>query len=112
MSEAKHTPGPWTVTGHGAGEGMISHQTGHVAFTAFPWNVEESRDDGESWIDMRERTQPDRSKLRAEKLANAHLIAAAPELLDACKQAAVLHEDDEGIAQVLLAAIAKAEDRS
>jgi hypothetical protein len=41
--------------------------------------------------------------------ANAHLIAAAPDLLDACKQAAVLHEDDEGIAQVLLAAIAKAE---
>jgi hypothetical protein len=38
--------------------------------------------------------------------------AVITELMDACKQAAVLHEDDEGIAQVLLAAIAKAEGRS
>jgi hypothetical protein len=40
--------------------------------------------------------------------ANARLIAAAPDLLAACKQAAELFEDDEGIAQVLLAAIANA----
>lgn len=37
--------------------------------------------------------------------------ALIAELVDACKQAAVLHEDDEGIAQVLLAAIAKVEGK-
>lgn len=85
MSEAKHTPGPWMVTGHGAGKGMISHQTGNVAFTAFPRDVVEDCEDGESWIDMRERTQPERDRIHAEKMANAHLIAAAPEMLAAMK---------------------------
>lgn len=40
--------------------------------------------------------------------ANARLIAAAPELYEACRQAAELFEDDESIAQVLLSALAKA----
>jgi hypothetical protein len=40
--------------------------------------------------------------------ANAHLMASAPELYAACEQALTLFEDDEGIAQVLMRAIAKA----
>jgi hypothetical protein len=48
---------------------------------------------------------------RLQALANARLIAAAPELLEACTQALMVAEDygDECIAEVLRAALAKAE---
>ncbi len=44
---------------------------------------------------------------RAEAEANARLISAAPDLYDACRQAAELFEDDEGISAVLRAALNK-----
>lgn len=44
----------------------------------------ESRLDGESWLDMRARTEPERIlNNETEPQANAKLIACAPELLEA-----------------------------
>lgn len=88
---------------------MISHPAGQVAFTAFPWEVAEERQEGESWIDMRERTEPDRNKLHAEKMANAQLIAAAPDLLSALHN--MLEDGDKTDREQALRAIAKAEGK-
>ena len=43
-----------------------------------------------------------------EQEANLHLICAAPQLYEACRQAAELFEDDEGISAVLRIALARA----
>lgn len=43
----------------------------------------DERLNGESWLEMRKRTEPERIACHKEKLANAQLIATAPELLDA-----------------------------
>lgn len=58
MSNAKHTPGPWEVRGRGLTE-IGTRRHGRVA---------------EVWFSDRERGK-----------ADAHLIAAAPELLAACE---------------------------
>jgi hypothetical protein len=46
---------------------------------------------------------------RAEAESNARLMAAAPELYEACRQAADLFKDDEGISRVLREALRKAQ---
>ena len=64
---AKHTPGPWTHEGFG----VWSHVNGEnrrVACSEF------DRGDG-----------PYKVKTEAEAVANAALISAAPDLLEACK---------------------------
>lgn len=71
---SKHTPGPWDV--------------GNIAFVrkggvSYPLAVDETRRDGESWLDMRYRIKPELKANEAEERANCHLIAAAPELLEA-----------------------------
>ena len=67
MADVKHTPGPWTVTADGAGWYIeATPERGHsLAFIASPEFQEE----------------PDTSASEAE--ANASLIAAAPDLLEA-----------------------------
>jgi hypothetical protein len=68
---AAHTPGPWRVTGPNirAGDALLAMVTDH-------WANE---------------TTPD-----AEKMANARLIAAAPELLAALQ--AILHDTTHDLA--------------
>ena len=45
--------------------------------------TDESRQEGESWLDMRIRTEPERTlNNETEPQANAKLIACAPELLE------------------------------
>lgn len=53
---------------------------------------------------------PPRSE--ATTLANTHLIAAAPELYEACKKALTCASIDSSVRQVIVDAIAKAEGRS
>ena len=83
MADSKHTPGPWWI----AGEGTIRSGTG-------------KRDRDAGWIaDVNWRNRD----------ANARLIAAAPELLDALKLAASIigHPDDE-MSKYIASIIAKA----
>ncbi|WP_414490143.1 hypothetical protein [Stenotrophomonas maltophilia] len=86
---SKHTPGPWMVRFREDGSSYISmgdpnkgpHKAADLFLTA---------DGGES------------------DLADARLIAAAPELLEACQAARALTPDGTHTAGVLDAAIAKA----
>lgn len=64
MSEAKHTPGPWRVSGK---QSIRAGEQRYVAKATW--------DNGE---------------------ANAHLIAAAPDLLEALQGLAALYDTDEG----------------
>ena len=113
---SKHTPGPWKAQGE-----TISCATGYVAFaTCNPRTIDETRGEGESWYDMRVRTQGHRDQLKIEIEANARLIAAAPELLEALEMLyavvqgecpSLLDEDSGGDSRLdiaIAAAIAKA----
>ncbi|MBB5663219.1 putative secreted protein [Rhizobium leguminosarum] len=68
MVESKHTPGPWTMRIAGNGDCGISAEGTGVFAEAFA----EIRHSGEN--------------ARDEAKANARLIAAAPDLLDALKE--------------------------
>jgi hypothetical protein len=101
-----HTPGPWAVEQPSGNEGeaeVISTPTRTVGWTASTWDDDEGED-----------------VVTAEDKANARLIAAAPELLDAARIAlAMMGGDDDGpddddmfdVWQKVRAAIAKAEGR-
>ena len=84
-----HTPGPWTASDERRGIFEIIHDGDLLAQV---WGVRPAGD----------------GDLPAE--ANARLIAAAPELLEACQEALVW-ADNAGLKGRLAAAIAKAEGR-
>ena len=68
--ETKHTPGPWKARADGAG-----------------WYIECAPERGHSVAYIRaESEEEDPDTTDSEKEANAHLIAAAPELLAALQQ--------------------------
>ena len=68
MSDAKHTPGPWAVSTQGVGFEVDS---------ADGWQVAQAQ----------QRHEDGRGKEATMRLANARLIAAAPELLEALIEA-------------------------
>lgn len=83
MSEYKYTPGPWEASGNGVHKFQSKHYGACVAVTH-----------GD------------------QRHANAKLIAAAPDLLDACKAAAEwIDHRGNPIWRQLIAAITKAELR-
>lgn len=59
----------------------------NIAFTGIPRHVSEIRKEGESWLDMRNRTEPERKAIYEEQKANAKLISAASEMFEALKSA-------------------------
>lgn len=76
MSDAKHTPAPWRVEGHRSGvphghiisHGINSHGDGPEGYVCDTWNSSD---------------------------ADARLIAAAPDLLEALK--GIIDDDDAGV---------------
>lgn len=111
-----HTRGPWFITNKPESLGVIAHTGGCIAFTAIPRKVNQEREEGESWLDMRDRTQAERESVKQEEAANARLIAAAPELLEALQffvaPFAGLEVVPDGFIAKARAAIAKAKGDS
>lgn len=123
MSESKHTPGPWITNGlhiFGPCDGRSKHPNGRVLIGGVV-------DDANDWRGVPFDSQAERAEFQAERLANAALIAAAPDLIAALKEALpVLEFEAEArgdsdhlyeipvrpILRVVLAAIARAEGRS
>src|SRR5690349_6978861 len=103
MSDSKHTPGPWTAervlikTSAYNEVGYVCHGSTVVAQTWTPGNG-----------------APHHAQVE-ETLANARLIAAAPEMLEALKyvstQCDMLEMNDAPWMKDVLAAIAKAEGK-
>jgi hypothetical protein len=111
-----NTPGPWQlVFGDPYDHGEDGHTDGFTILMAGARvaNPEEDRHEriGKAFV-IHEIRYADgifpEDGGRSEAEANAHLIAAAPDLYDAVRQAAELFEDDEGISAVLRSALAKA----
>lgn len=90
MSERKHTPGEWTV------------DSGEAIRVRAP--------DGSSVCQIHMLTKTGR-RHGDESMANAHLMAAAPDLLDALENLGIavgMGWDTDGVMEKAIAAIAKA----
>lgn len=76
MSDTKFTPGPWK-----ANDTNIHAGNEHIVTAwGLEGRVSDERNEGESWLQMRERTDPSRKEAEMEGIANAHLIAATPDM--------------------------------
>lgn len=89
---SKHTPGPWSAFY------KSKYDEWHVSLPV-------------SGSSMKLALCPDGIQSENRE-ADAHLIAAAPEMHEALRQCRDLHEDDESIRGVIDAALLKAEGRS
>lgn len=75
----KFTPGPW--------DGVLPCGGVIKKAVKYPLKVSDERLDGESWLDMRERTESLRHARAHESEANIALQKAAPDLYDALEEA-------------------------
>ena len=98
----KHTPGPWEARCIESQEWAIDAPNGDPTIGYSSWTALASVYGSNDF----------RREGEAVAEANARLIAAAPELLEACKAARALTPDGTYTASVLDAAIAKAEGRA
>jgi hypothetical protein len=110
MSE--FTKGPWMAV-----DGRMIAARGHtIASCYFPRRMPDADiecNDGEAWVDAYKRLEPERREIEAMQAANAHLIAAAPDLLEALEALVVAMDANGSCAYEALrddarAAIAKA----
>lgn len=83
--ETKFTKGRWYVvpTRFGSIEGANVYYPHGFLTSSNVIPIDEVRLDGESWIEMRDRTKKQRKESELESIANMHLIAAAPEMYEA-----------------------------
>lgn len=88
------TLGAWHVEGD---FGRVHSTTDFIASIWSPRTADERRMDGESWLDMRKRTNPARAAIEAEKCANARRIAANPDLVECFAAAEASMEKLESI---------------
>jgi hypothetical protein len=95
MKVAKHTPGPWDVTAVDHSSGGSGAAPSTLFRVAFP--------------SQKDFTGHVADKCHGDSYANARLIAAAPELLEALKLAAAQLSHYEKVAPIIIGAIAKAE---
>lgn len=89
-----HTPGPWWTVG--------SSQTSILQGDKHDPQIVATTETGDIM----------NVESYAECIANARLIASAPDLLAACKEADALLNDTTAVRKILRAAIAKAEGRA
>lgn len=75
MSDMKFTPGPWIDV---LAFGSVVKKEG-----TYPLPVDDDRHDGESWLEMRWRTQSARDAREAEAAANKQVQIAAPDMYEA-----------------------------
>jgi hypothetical protein len=108
MRETKHTPGPWLI----ANDHVATHVKHH------PWCADIRRATGPMIASLQAYPSGDRDPdwdyTNDQAKADARLIAAAPDLLEACKLAArywdgEYNHDQSHVTRALSAAIAKAE---
>lgn len=93
--ETKFTKGYWIIK---EGDKGSIHSSIDNSLIASAWSTYKSdeievREQGESWLNMRKRTEQFRIDADLETLANAKLIAAAPDLLEACVHALEMCQD-------------------
>lgn len=105
-----HTPGPWETNGFnifGPQDPQSKHENGRTLVGGVV-------DDANDWRCRPVGEPIERARFRAERIANANLIAAAPDLLEACKASVArcrfdcTHESHCGQCEPLVRAIAKA----
>lgn len=79
MNNSNHTPTPWMLSDKPGGKtGIISSAGEYIAFYSEPIRkVDQTRHEGESWLDMRTRTAPQREAIIAESKANGRFIVKA-----------------------------------
>lgn len=91
MSMNNYTQGPWSVSQETGGRNGIQDSKGnYIAFTSLPYKIDQTQNDGESWLDMRQRIAPQINARDRAQEANARLIAAAPDMLEALEEIARL----------------------
>ncbi len=81
----KHTPGPWEYRNGNAYKDEKLLASAWMTERAVELNNDVEWDKGkESWLSYRNRTEEERNYEAEVREANAELIAAAPDLLEAC----------------------------
>lgn len=102
----KHTRGPWVLDGSAV---TARWENGHVVQVASlnhtRWSTDPSFDDVA-------RNRAFNLRMQTESNANALLIAAAPELLEACKVASIAYCGSTEKLRMIQRAISKAEKRA
>lgn len=91
---SKHTPGPWFQKN----ASITSANGWPIAFASYPERMpdtNEEREPGESWLDASNRLKTERDRIESKMEANARLIAAAPELLEAAKLVIAWYEAED-----------------